>query len=330
MLIRITSVDGNITVTGSGSWGVYVDGTIKTTGSGNINVTGASNNTGIVIAAANGIQTTGTGNITISTDAVNLGQANDINSAANLTILPYTNGATMGVGTNASGAVNWSYRYLGYITYANTLTFGNTSAGALDINTASTIANKNLTFISNATIYLDKSGDTSPTALTDSGSSNTTLTMQAGTDIVTAGAITDSGTGKLNVVMDADYALGGGAINIGGNITTLSGNITMGGGNGAISAGSGYAVGDAYQAAGILTSAAISAGLVATSSSTAAVIPAASIPRVPTASISTPARSRPTAAAISPSPAPAEARAMGQVIWVFITMTARCRWQTVT
>ena len=144
-------------------------------------------------------------------------------------------------------------------------TFGDTNAGAVDINTAATnITAKNLTFISGGTIYLDKSGDTSPTALTDSGSSNTTLTMQAGTDIITAGAITNSGTGKLNVLMDADYANGGGAITIGGNITTLDGNITMGGGNGAITAGTlnadgtinaaatGFAVGDAANHYGIL------------------------------------------------------------------------------
>ena len=268
----VSTQDGTLTINGTGalsgsgaSSGVVINaGVVKTTGSGNISVTGiiggGASSYGISDQIANGLETTGTGSIAVSANSYNIGAANAINSAANLTITAHTASTTIGVGTNATGTLNFTDAELGDLTYAGTLTIGNTSTGAIDINTGSTIANKSLTIISGGTITLDKSGDTSPTALTDSGSGNTTLTLQAGTDIITAGAITNSGTGTLNVLMDADYALGGGAITIGGGITTLGGNVTLGGGNGVISAGTGYAVGDAYQADGIYINATVNAG----------------------------------------------------------------------
>ena len=246
----------NITGIGGGSDGVFINGGnfALSTGSAPITITGTGT-TGIYNGIAGAVigGASDTGAITLIADSINLSQSTNIQTTANITSKEYTAGTAIGIGTNAtySSGLHWTDTQLGYLN-GGSYTFGDTSAGALDINTGSSIANKNLTFISNGTIYLDKSGDTSPTALTDSGSSNTTLTMQAGTDIVTSGAITASGTGALNVLMDADYAVGGGAIKIGGAITSNGGNITLGGGTGTISAGSGYAVGDSTYATGVL------------------------------------------------------------------------------
>ncbi len=96
-----------------------------------------------------------------------------------------------------------------------------------------------------------------PITLSASSNNNATLTLSAYSNIVfnTNDGITapTTGTGKLNVILDADN--GANASGVGGNgsgyiyfssganITTNGGNITMGGGNGTIGAGSGYAVG---------------------------------------------------------------------------------------
>ena len=198
-----------------------------------------------------GAQAMGSNNFTMETNHTPT-MSSTVTTSGLLTV--ETSGSTtLGVGTNASGTVNLSDTALGDLTGAS-YQFGSTATGNVDINTGSSIANKNLTFISGGTIYIDKSGDTSPTALTDSGSSTTTLTFEAGTDIVTAGAITASGTGAMNVLMDSDTANGGGAISIGGNITTNGGNITMGGNESNpanIVAGTGFAVGDATKGNGI-------------------------------------------------------------------------------
>ena len=271
----ISSAGGNITITGLGGsdvnnsdYGVYLNSNITSAGAGNITINGLGGNgggsVGLYIASTPTIGgASDTGNVILKQDTATWGFL-AVQTTGNITIKEYTASTTIGVGTNATGLpLNINDTFLGALSSYNTLIIGDTSAGAVDINTGSSIANQNLTFISGGTIYLDKSGDTSPTALTDSGSSNTTLTLQAGTDIITAGAITNSGTGTLNVLMDADYALGGGAITIGGNITTLGGNITMGGGNTGITAGTlnangtvnaaatGYAVGDAASKYGV-------------------------------------------------------------------------------
>ncbi len=91
-------------------------------------------------------------------------------------------------------------------------------------------------------------GGTGNAIITDSGSTNQTLTLKRGTDIVTgsgtkSGSITASGTGKLNVVFDSDTAGNGGAIvmNAGSSITSNGGNIILGGGS---NPATGAAVGD--------------------------------------------------------------------------------------
>ena len=102
-------------------------------------------------------------------------------------------------------------------------------------------------------------------SITTTTTGSPTLTLSAGTDIVinSSVAITASGIGSLNVVLDADTAAGGGAISMasGSSITTNGGNITMGGG--ALSGGlpSAAAVGDATNVTGItLDNATLNAG----------------------------------------------------------------------
>ena len=103
-----------------------------------------------------------------------------------------------------------------------------TGAGCFSANSIGTsLGTTNVTITTTTgSITLDNS-----TTITDSGSANTTLDFEAGTDIVmnNGSAITASGTGKLNVTFDADTALGGGAVFVNGNITTGGGNIIMGG-----------------------------------------------------------------------------------------------------
>ena len=63
--------------------------------------------------------------------------------------------------------------------------------------------------------------------------SDATLTLAAGTDITIDSSVAiSSTTGKLNTILDADTALGGGAIvmNTGSSITSNGGNITLAGG----------------------------------------------------------------------------------------------------
>ncbi len=95
-------------------------------------------------------------------------------------------------------------------------------------------------------------GGTATATITDSGRANTTLDFEAAADIVMShsSAITNSGSGKLNVTFDADTALGGGAISIGSgsSITTGGGNIIMGG---QASPATLAAVGDATYVTGI-------------------------------------------------------------------------------
>ena len=70
-------------------------------------------------------------------------------------------------------------------------------------------------------------------------------------------AITESGTGKLNVTFDADTAKGGGGISIAGNITTGGGNIVMGGQGTPLTT---PAVGDSTYGTGIAITSTVNAG----------------------------------------------------------------------
>lgn len=201
----ISAVNGNVTVTGTGgggasgssNYGVHVasGNSIATSGSGNVNVTGISGNGttpyGVILAGANGLRTTGTGNIAISTNTISLNTANNINSAANLAINPYTNGATMGIGSGA-GILTLSNAFLGFLTWGNTLTLGNSQTGDMTINT-STVFNKSVVFRTGSTGDVRLNGTLNSTI-----ASGTAFTLASGKNFVNnvgAGAI-NPGSGR--------------------------------------------------------------------------------------------------------------------------------------
>src|SRR5262249_10492201 len=151
----VSSGNGNIT------FGSTVDDNTASTQSLTVNSgTGTTTFSGVVGG------TTALKDWSITAD--NLSVGGNVTGTGNFTITQYTGGTTIGVGTNATGTLNLSDTLLGRLLSYNLLTIGNTSSGAVDINTASSIGNQNLTVISGGTIYLDKSGDTSPQALTKS------------------------------------------------------------------------------------------------------------------------------------------------------------------
>ncbi len=239
----ISTVNGNLTVVGQGggagsganNYGVYVstvNSTIKTTGSGNLLITGINGggNTGSIqglnIVIANGLQTTGTGSITINTDKIIFAEANDINSAANLTIKPYTATSTIGVGAGA-GTLSLTDAYLSCLNWgtSNTLTIGATTTGDMAINTASAgLQNKNVTFItaSSSAITL-----TSMLANTSAG----TTTIQGGTTAL------NNANSFYNLTIDTtgNTATLGSALTVAGNLTLTNGTLDT-------KSGSNYAV----------------------------------------------------------------------------------------
>ncbi|OGR82765.1 MAG: hypothetical protein A2901_00455 [Elusimicrobia bacterium RIFCSPLOWO2_01_FULL_54_10] len=243
----ISTVDGNLTVsatgggagTGTANYGVYVSSTIKTTGTGNLSVTGirgggdTATNYGVNVAIANGFQTTSTGTITVITDTILLAQANNINSIGSLTIRPYTATSTVGVGAG-SGTLGLTDTFLTYITWgtSSTLTIGGTTAGNIAINSASTILNQSVTFLTGGDITL------ATTALAHAGASAATLTMQAYGTITTTSAIT-AATSALTILLYSDFdANASGTISIGAGVQSNGGTITVQGGGGTISTAS--------------------------------------------------------------------------------------------
>ena len=239
---------GTTSITASNNINLDLMGTTLNVSSGhNLTLSAANALNGASVGTLGGASANG--NITLTENSLSLTSVPTIQTTGNITVNEHTAGTTIGVGTNATGSLNLNDTFLSDLSSYNTLTIGDSNAGAIDINTATTIANKNLTVSGDGTIYLDKSGDTSPQTLTKNGGGTTTLTLEAGTDIVDNGAISSSGSSNLlNVLFDSDTLNGGGAINVTGNITSNGGYITLGGDETTptnIVAGTGYAVGDA-------------------------------------------------------------------------------------
>jgi filamentous hemagglutinin family protein len=127
--------------------------------------------------------------------------------------------------------------------------------GATNIGAALATSNVTVTATGNLTL-------SDNVTITDTGTGNTTLTFNAGADILIGNgtAISESGTGKLNVTFDADTAVSGGAIfmNAGSSISTHGGDIVMGGQSTPLTQ---PAIGDSPYGSGIsLTAASLSAG----------------------------------------------------------------------
>jgi len=239
----VSTVNGALTVTGTGggagsgidNWGVYLEnsnGGITSTGSAPITVTGirgggdTSSNQGINLTTWIGATNTiggasATGNITIIADTLSLDASTTIQTTGNVIIKPYTAATTVGVG-NGAGTLSLDDTTLGYIHWGTaaggkSLTIGSTASGNLAIDTASTILNKSVNFISGGNISLAN------TTLAHAGGSASTLGMYANGNVTIGKNISASGS-ALNVIIQSDVdANAAGA-------TTLSDNITTGGG----------------------------------------------------------------------------------------------------
>ncbi|HEY2561955.1 MAG TPA: YDG domain-containing protein [Caldimonas sp.] len=197
--VSVTGLGGSGTTGGSGLQLVSGGGggfNFQTAGSGNLTVTGVggSGGNGIAGDAASILQTTGTGNLTLLVDSMVLGAANTISSATALTIRPFTNGTSVGVGSAAGGSLALSDAELGQLSWGSTslLTIGGASAGATTVNTPHVFANP-IAIVSGAGADI-----TLAAALTSSsGETTPTITLAAGRNFVNtiAGAAIDPGAG---------------------------------------------------------------------------------------------------------------------------------------
>jgi filamentous hemagglutinin family protein len=204
----ISAVDGTITITGTGgnsgggdnigletsSGSGFGLNRIITTGSGNIILTGIAGpgGTGMLTAPFNSnvVQTTGTGSITLITDSISLGVVNTINSATALTLRPYTSGTSIGVGTAAGGGLNISDTMFGEMAWGSTnyLTVGDSTAGALTLNTGYSFA-KPVTFLSGSASDITIGGQLTSSSTGAGTPSMAAVVLAAGRNFInTAGA----------------------------------------------------------------------------------------------------------------------------------------------
>ena len=288
---NVTSATGNITLNGTGgagsngnNFGVYFynGGKVQSTGSANIAIngiggTGGASDYGIYVLAV-GSNTIGgasdAGDITLKTDSWSLASIS-VQTTGNITIMPYTSGTTMGIGTGA-GTLSLTDTYRGYFNWGtdSTLFVGGTSvatatSGNLTIDTT-TAFSKPVAFATASGYDVNLVTDNLSTSY--AGGTNA-FAFYSGRDLVMNMSLTDTGTtgsapmwlgayrnitfaaGKgisgsgtaINLTMDSDAnADSDGYISLGnGTFATSGGNITLGGGGGAITAGSGFAAGEA-------------------------------------------------------------------------------------
>ncbi|MFZ5807604.1 MAG: filamentous hemagglutinin N-terminal domain-containing protein [Verrucomicrobiota bacterium] len=113
---RVSSVDGDITINGTGggsgdSPGFWIWGgsQVSSTGSANIKITGVGSGSGDGIRSSNGLNTIGgalaTGNITLTADTMALEGLN-VQSSGNLYVQPLTPDTSIGLGDGATGTLN--------------------------------------------------------------------------------------------------------------------------------------------------------------------------------------------------------------------------------
>ncbi|MFZ5806882.1 MAG: filamentous hemagglutinin N-terminal domain-containing protein [Verrucomicrobiota bacterium] len=143
----VSSVDGDISITGKGSGadayssGIYFygGGTVKSTGGADITLIGLGSAANEGLSSSAGANIIGnaamTGNITITADLMALANMSILGQGT-LTIQPYTTTTTIGLGTGATGTLNLTDTELGYITTGfSQIYFGRTdSAGDIDIH----------------------------------------------------------------------------------------------------------------------------------------------------------------------------------------------------
>ena len=256
-LWAISTVDGLLTITGTGggsgsassamNYGVFLKPVasnrqiVSTTGTGNIVINGVSGNGdlgtnyGLALSNKTFVVKTTVGNITINADKLLLQSANNISAAGVLTVAPYTNGGSLGVGDGSyGGTLSLSTTYLSRMVGASYV-FGSATTGDITLGTSRNFGSANVTIVNGA-----GTGDITVTSGYSSTGSGA-LTLSAYRNISVSSSITLTGGALLLRTDNADHASG--SIYVGANISTNGGNITMGGGSGVISAGTGYAKG---------------------------------------------------------------------------------------
>ena len=131
----------NIAGAGAGSFdAVSLSGAAIDSGSGAILITGVagSGGTGIVASGASSIRSHGAGEITLIADSVRV-DSGSVASDAGLTVRPLTVGATLGVGSAASGTLGLSDATLATLS-AGTLTLGSADTGDAMVATGQVFA----------------------------------------------------------------------------------------------------------------------------------------------------------------------------------------------
>jgi len=227
----VSTNSGNLSITGNSTGGgigiLDMDNGTITTASGNITLTSNTGNYGLYTRGSTIGGSSTSGNITLAINSLYMdsGSPSSIQTSGNITVKEYTAGQTIGVGTG-TGNLSLTDTYLGYFTFGSgkTFTIGDSSAGAMDINSANTLLNTgNVNYISGGAITVDG-------AISKTAGGTDTLTLEAGTNITQSAAISGASGYALNVVMDSSNSGTSGYIDSAANITTWGGNITMGGG----------------------------------------------------------------------------------------------------
>ncbi|MEJ2199713.1 MAG: filamentous hemagglutinin N-terminal domain-containing protein, partial [Desulfuromonadaceae bacterium] len=249
---------GNIVMNGQGSVdpgvsaarGVHIGGTVTTTGTGTITITGTADGASAGIGMGGG---TGTGSGTISAQNGNIILIGNKDTGTgvqqSLADSQITTTGTGNLSLTSTGEVQGTGIFdIGGTTTltagANNITMTNTAndfTGAVSVVSGGTVALKDADSITLGSC--DVSGDLSVDALgfdltvtgdlTKTSGGDATLTLNAVNTILVDGAISNtSGSGKLDVVLDADNDSGtgdgAGIILLNNDITTDGGSLSLG------------------------------------------------------------------------------------------------------
>jgi filamentous hemagglutinin family protein len=213
--IRAVSTGGSIAISNIGDLAIL--NYVQTSGDKDINIelTGAGNT--LYAGGANVIRATGTGDITLVADEMSLpivlGSAAVQASGGNVTLLPYSAGKTIYLGTHPAGEFGFTFNQLSNV-YGNTIIIGDTtqsggiqitdniSASSLSLITGGSITNPN------GTITVNNLSLTAGTGIGASGAE-----LQTKTSTLTA----TTKTGGIYISNDGALTLNGATITGAGN-----------------------------------------------------------------------------------------------------------------
>ena len=219
---QVQTVDGDISVAGDGTTGVFARATvgISTTGTGanagNISVTGTGSVTDVAFDGTGPRLLTADGSIAIEADTLSLGAT--VQGGGNLLIKPRTASTSIGLGGGA-GTLNLDDTELGFLADGfSSITIGDAAAGtgAVDVDSS--------TFTDNVTIV---GGSIDVTEL-NAGGNGVTLTARTG-------AITDGGDVGIDVAAASLVVVSTSGVGTSGNaLETAVGSLSADGGSGGV------------------------------------------------------------------------------------------------